>query len=198
MKNRFKLPLMFLAAAALFVGPASAQDLKIATVDVEAVFRGYHRTAKEEARILVEEGRIKKEFEGSMGVLRDLETQVEDLRKKIEDPTISEKVRAEAKKTFLEKVNEGRALEQERKDSHQRRRTALTTQLQASVQEIRAEIIKLITDHSKTEDYDYVFDKSGVSKNQLPFLIYTKGSVDMTEAILAELNKDAPVEAESK
>jgi outer membrane protein len=62
---------------------------------------------------------------------------------------------------------------------------------QASMQGILEEIRKRIVDHSKSEDFDFVLDKSGLSANQVPFLLYTKDATDITSTLLTELNKDA-------
>ena len=44
------------------------------------------------------------------------------------------------------------------------------------------------------DNYDYVFDKSGLSTSQVPFLLYTKDATDITAGLLKDLNKDAPPE----
>ena len=54
------------------------------------------------------------------------------------------------------------------------------------------EIRKLVEDRAKSDDYDYVFDKSGLSTSQVPFLLYTKDATDITAGLLDQLNKDAP------
>lgn len=192
MKNYLKRPLLLLTSAALLAGSASAEGLKIATVNVEKLFKEYHKTASEQQKISEELVRLKKESEASQKSMQELVKQIADLRKKIEDPTLSEKIRTEATKTFKTKLDEGKAMEQEHKDSVTRQRAAIEAQTQASIQGIRQEITKLVTEHSKTEDFDYVFDQSGISQNQLPFLIYSKGGNDITEQILKVLNKDAP------
>lgn len=193
MKNCFKRSITFFTAAVLLAGSAIAQDLKIATVDVESLFKGYHRTATEQKKIAEEFARINKENNDRQETMREMEVQLVDLRKQIEDPTIAEKIRTAAKTKFQTKLNEAKAIEQERKDSIGRRSSALESQKQSSIQGIRAEIVKMIVEHSKTEAYDYVFDKSGLSQNQLPFLIYTKGTLDITDEIMTKLNKGAPV-----
>ncbi|MDC0088070.1 OmpH family outer membrane protein [Akkermansiaceae bacterium] len=192
MKNSFKRSIIFLTAAALLTASATAESLKVATVDVEALFKGYHKTAVEQKKISEEFARINKDNTDRQESMRAIETQLSDLRKKIEDPTIAEKLRTEAKNTFKTKLNEIKAIEQERKDSLGRRSKALEAQKFTSIQGIRNEIVKLVVEHSKTEAYDYVFDKSGVSQNQLPFLVYTKGTLDITDEIMVKLNKDAP------
>ena len=60
---------------------------------------------------------------------------------------------------------------------------------------ILEEIRKLVEEHAKTENFDYVLDKSGLSASQVPFLLYTKDATEITEVILKNLNKDAPDEA---
>jgi hypothetical protein len=57
------------------------------------------------------------------------------------------------------------------------------------------EIRKLVEEKAKTEDYDYVFDKSGLSTSQVPFFLYTKDATDITAVLLKDLNKDAPAES---
>jgi len=48
MKNYLKLSVIFCAVAALTMGSASAQRLKIATVDMQKLFKEYHRTTEEQ------------------------------------------------------------------------------------------------------------------------------------------------------
>jgi hypothetical protein len=40
-----------------------------------------------------------------------------------------------------------------------------------------------------------VFDKSGMSTSQVPFLLYTKDATDLTPDLIKKLNKDAPPES---
>jgi hypothetical protein len=60
---------------------------------------------------------------------------------------------------------------------------------------ILEEIRKLVEEEAKKEDYDYVFDKSGLSTSQVPFLLYTKDATDITAVLLEDLNKDAPADS---
>ena len=60
---------------------------------------------------------------------------------------------------------------------------------------ILEEIRKLVEEKAKVENFDYVFDKSGMSTSQVPFLLYTKDATDMTAILLKDLNKGAPPES---
>jgi Skp family chaperone for outer membrane proteins len=63
---------------------------------------------------------------------------------------------------------------------------------------ILEEIRKLVEEQAKKDNYDYVFDKSGLSTSQVPFLLYTKDATDITSILLKDLNKDAPPESLKK
>ena len=58
---------------------------------------------------------------------------------------------------------------------------------------VREGIVKEITDvvmeKVKTNNMDLVFDKSGMSINGVPFLLYSHDNIDFTNDIVAVLNK---------
>ena len=97
-------------------------------------------------------------------------------------------------KEFQMKTQEGVALDRERREYLQRRNAALNEKMVQRMRGILEEIRKLVEDQAKTDDYDYVFDKSGLSTSQVPFLVYTKDATDITPGLLEELNEDAPEE----
>jgi outer membrane protein len=49
-------------------------------------------------------------------------------------------------------------------------------------------------EQAQTDDYDFVFDKSGMSTSQVPFILFAKDAYDITATILTDLNKDAPAD----
>lgn len=179
--------------------PASAQDkLKIATVDMQQLFKEYHRTSEAQKQINVERARIQKENNERLSRIRELEGELQSLRKQLEDPSISDKKKQELFKEFQMKTQEGVALDRERREYLQRRNAALNEKMVQRMRGILEEIRKLVEDQAKTDDYDYVFDKSGLSASQVPFLLYTKDATDITPGLLAELNKDAPAVPEGE
>ncbi|MBT8037875.1 MAG: OmpH family outer membrane protein [Verrucomicrobiae bacterium] len=193
MKNYLKLSVMFCAIAAITVGTASAQRLKIATVDMQKLFKEYHRTTEEQQKFSEEFARIQKENNERLASIRALEEMLQGLKKKIEDPTLADNVKREKSREFQLKLDEAKAMDRERREFLGRRTRALELKKQASMQGILEEIRKRIVDYSKKEDFDFVLDKSGLSANQVPFLLYTKDATDITAGLLVELNKDAPV-----
>jgi len=184
------------AAALLFSLPAVAQDkLKIATVDMQTLFKQYHRTNAAQKEVNVERAKIQQNNNERLETIRALENELQGLRKQLDDPSLSDKRKQELFKDFQMKTQEGVALDRERREFLQRRNTALNEKMVQKMRGILEEIRKLVEQSAKADDYDYVFDKSGLSTSQVPFLLYTKDATDITAGLLGVLNKDAPAPA---
>lgn len=186
-----------LVAATLFVGTAAAQEgkLKIATVDMQQLFKEYHRTNEAQREINVERAKIQKENNERLDRIRTLDTDLQNMRKQLEDPSISDQKKQAVFQDWNVKQQEGIALDRERREFLQRRNQSLNEKMVGRMKGILEEIRKLVEEKAKAEDFDYVFDKSGLSTSQVPFFLYTKDATDITAVLLKELNKDAPAES---
>ena len=184
-------------AAAALIGPAMAQEgkLKIATVDMQQLFKEYHRTNEAQKEINVERARIQKDNNDRLGRIRELDTDLQNMRKQLEDPSINDSKKQSVFNEWNIKQQEGIALDRERREFLQRRNQSLNEKMVARMKGILEEIRKLVEERAQLEDYDYVFDKSGLSTSQVPFFLYTKDATDITAELLKELNKDAPAES---
>ncbi|MCW1884524.1 OmpH family outer membrane protein [Luteolibacter flavescens] len=186
-----------LVAAVALCATAAAQEgkLKIATVDMQQVFKEYHRTNEAQKEINVERLRIQKDNNDRLATIRELDTQLQTMRKQLEDPTIAQSKKESLSIEWGVKQQEGTALDRERREYLQRRTETLNQKMVQRMKGILEEIRKLVEEKAKAEDYDYVFDKSGLSTSQVPFFLYTKDATDITAVLLKELNKDAPAES---
>ena len=190
------IPILFLALAAL--APAQEGKLNIATVDMQALFKDYHRTNEAQKQINIERARIQKENNERLARIRELDTELQNMRKQLDDPSISDSKKQSVYQEWQMKQNEGIALDRERREFLQRRNQALNEKMVQRMKGILEESRKLVEEEAKKEDYDYVFDKSGLSTSQVPFLLYTKDATDITAVLLEDLNKDAPPESETE
>ena len=200
MKRHLKLSAMFCAlaiATTVGAGKAQAQKLKVATVDMQELFKEYHRTTEEQQKFSEEFARIQKENNERLTGIRALEETLQMLKKKVEDPTLAANVKSENARNFQLKLDEAKAMDRERREFLDRRTRALELKKQGSMKGILEEIRQHIVDHAKGEDFDFVLDKSGLSANQVPFLLYTKDATDITKALLDVLNKNAPAPEKS-
>ena len=170
---------------------AQGAETKIATVDIQKLFKQYHLTAKMQEQINVEQARIKKDNEERLARIRTLEEQLETLGKQLEDSTIADSKKQELFKERQNKLQEGSALDQERRKWLARREQALREKLMQRMKGILEEIRKLVEEQAVKSGYDFVFDKSGQSTSQVSFLLYAKDATDITADLLKVLNKDA-------
>ena len=187
------------AFAASLVSMSSAQEnkLKIATVDMQELFKQYHGTEKAQKQFNTERARVQKDNNERLARIRELETNLGNLKKQIEDPSINDSKKQALVKDWQMQQQEGIALDRERREFLERRSQALNEQMVQRMKSILAEIRKLVEEQSKIDNYDFVFDKSGLSTSQVPILVYTKDATDITAGLLKDLNKDAPAEEEA-
>ena len=195
MIRRFLTTAMAAVFACGFATAAPDSKLKIATVDMQELFKQYYRTNEAQKQINVERARIQKDNNERMAKIREIETSLGNLRKQLEDPAINDSRKQALFKDSQVQNQEGIALDRERREFLQRRNQLLNEKMQQRMKGILEEIRKLVEEHAKAEDFDYVFDKSGVSLSQVPFLLYTKDATDITTSLLKGLNKDAPADS---
>jgi outer membrane protein len=182
------------ALAVSLAGSAVAQEgkIKIATVDMQELFQQYYRTNEAQKQINVERARIQKDNNERLARIRELENTLGNLRKQLDDPAVADTRKQQLFKDWQIQQQEGVALDRERREFLQRRNQALNETMVQRMKGILEEIRKLVEEQARTDDYDYVFDKSGLSTSQVPFLLYTKDATDITAGLLKDLNKDAP------
>jgi outer membrane protein len=184
-----------LAASLATFATAAEGKLNIATVDMQELFKQYYRTNEAQKQINVERARIQKDNNERLTRIRELEDTLGKLRKQLEDPALNDSKKQTLFKEWQASQQEGIALDRERREFLQRRNQALNEKMVQRMKGILEEIRKLVEEQAKADNYDYVFDKSGLSTSQVPFLLYTKDATDITAGLLKDLNKDAPAES---
>lgn len=186
------LTLAFLSAS---LSVASAADLKFGVVDMSKAFSEFYKTKDAAEKFKGNVDKAQKEMNDRWTVYKNLMGEMQKLKAEASDPIMTPDARAKKAAQFEEKAKELRALEQDIGEQQNRR----TSQLKQEDVQIRRgiydEILVVVRDKAKTESYDFVFDKSGMSLSTVPVLIYYKDAVDITDQIIVELNKSAPAGA---
>jgi Skp family chaperone for outer membrane proteins len=80
-------------------------------------------------------------------------------------------------------------MEREISDFRQTRERQLQEQLMRMREGIVKEITDVVMEKIKANNLDLVFDKSGMSINGVPVLMYSHDNIDFTNDIIAVLNK---------
>ncbi len=181
-----------IALATSLISGASAQNLKIATVDMQELFKQYHLTNAAQEQINLERAKINQLNEDRLVRIREIEANLESFKKQVEDPSVNESKKQSIAKEFQMQQQEGVQLDKERREFIQRRTEALNQNMVERMKSILEDIRKLVEERSKADNYDLVYDKSGTSTSQVPVLLYSKDTMDITASLLKVLNKDAP------
>lgn len=186
-------------ATTLWLGaalPAAAQgSFKIGIIDMKRVFSEYHKTKDAEKSVNDGKEAAKKQLDERNAKYRDLIGKWQESQKLINDPAISDDLRAQKRREAEDLSSEAKSLEREMAEFRQRREQQLQEQVTRVRKGILDEIKVLVEKKAKDANYDLVFDKSGMGANGVPFLLFSKDAVDFSQEIITELNKDAPKEA---
>lgn len=197
-----KFPLRSLVAAALTLGGlATAQDsdrLKVATVDMMALYGEYHETKTTQAKFDEEQARVIKDRDERVKTLKDLEAKIGELKAQEGDPSVADAKKQQLFNERQAKQQEFEVLRKELEEFLQRKMRALQEQSQLRAKVILEEIRVKVREHAEAGGYDYVLDKTGTSTSQVPILLYTKDATDITEVLLKTINEGAPAAAEEK
>ena len=195
--ENMKLTLRSLIALSLAFGGISAAQqpsarLKIATVDIQALFKSFNPTKEAQAKFEEEQQGVVKQIEERKVKMEEVKKELEIMEKQLGDPSI-----ADAKKQALyagrqAKRQEAEAFQKEGEEFVQRKQRAIGEQVQIRMKGILDQIRAKVQKHAETEGYDYVLDKTGTSTTQVPILLYTKDATDITDALLKTINDGLP------
>jgi outer membrane protein len=190
-----KTPL-FLALAAAVALPltASAQgSLKIGTVDMNRAFKEYSKTKEAEAKINAARDAAKKEFDDRADAYKKALEDVNNLNKQLDAPALSADAKTQKAKDRDDKINNVKNMEREINEFRQTRERQLQEQAMRMREGIVKEITEIVMDRVKAQNMDLVFDKSGMSLNGVPLLMYARDNYDFTNDVVAALNKPGRV-----
>ena len=201
MKSYFALPLV-IASLAFGAVSASAQTVKIGTVDMKKVFENYYKTKDAEAKINEARNAAKKEMDDRMDVYNKGVNEVKKMNEEIESPALGKEAKETKSKARDEKVSELNAMQREINEYRQTREKQLQEQSVRMRGGIVDEINKIVEGKVKSDNFDVVFDKSGPSLNGVPIVLYARESFDFTDDVIKALNKnkgkDEPAAAPAK
>lgn len=160
---------------------------------MQTLFKGYHKTAELQKQIEIERDRVQKENKERLERIQAVQKELEAMQRKLEDPANTEVRKQSIMNDLRQKANEGSALDSERREFMARREKLMNETMVKHMKDVIQEISDRVNEQAKAAGYQLVFDQSGLSSSQVPFLIYSEID-DLTDPILEELNKDAPDE----
>jgi outer membrane protein len=181
----------FIALLISSLTAASAADSKFGVVDMQKAFADFHKTKDASGKFKENVDKAQREVNERWSVYKNLLGEIQKLQKEAQDPIVNNETRGKKGAELQEKAKELRALEQEIGEFQNRRQGQLKQEDLQIRKGLYDEILAVVKEKAKTEAYDFVFDKSGVSLSTVPVLLYYKDAVDFTDQIVVELNKNA-------
>jgi outer membrane protein len=195
MKSYLALPALILALA-FGSATASAQAIKMGTVDMKKVFESYYKTKDAEAKINEARNAAKKELEDRMDIAKKSLEEVKKLDEDIAKPELSREAKDQKQKLRSEKAGELQNMDREIREFQQSREKQLQEQSVRMRAGIVDDINKVVAEKVKADSFDLVLDKSGPSLNGVPIVLYARDSFDFTDAVVSALNKNKGSAAE--
>ncbi len=166
-----------------------AAEQKIAVVDMQKVFTGYDRTKTIELKVNQQMEVYKQYAAGLFQEYQQLNREYLSLRDDSQNLTLSEAERENRRLRAIEKAEQIKKKENELKDYNQSRQK----QIKENFEKLRAEVVEeirtVIRNKCIREGWTLVLDKSGVSLNDLPLVLYHTPETDLTQDILEDLNR---------
>ena len=193
--------LLSLTLASLFVLPIAARaqgTLKIGTVDMNRTFREYNKTKDAEAKINDAKNQAKKEYDERADAYKKALDDINNLNKQLEAPALSADAKAQKAKERDDKISNIKNMEREITEFRQTRERQLQEQALRMREGIVKEITDVVIDKVKAKSLDFVLDKSGVSINGVPVVLYAPENVDFTSEIIEALNKPGRATASTR
>ncbi len=169
-----------------------AADLKIATVNMEKVFDEYYKTKalNVQFKSRSEEAEVKKqELEGKFNTLKG---ELQTLTAAMKDKSLSEKEREKKRELAEEKYAQLKEAEERLVEFDKTTRRQLAEDMRIEQQKIVAEIKSAISKYTKEHSITLVLDTSGKTMNNVEAVVLSDPSFDITDAIIAIMNKNAP------
>jgi outer membrane protein len=179
-----------LALTLAFPIAALAQGtMKIGTVDMQRAFKEYNKTKEAEVKINDAKNAAKKEYDDRAESYKKALDEINNLNKQLESAALSADKKSQTAKERDDKIANIKNMEREISDFRQTRERQLQEQLMRVREGIVKEITDVVMEKVKANRFDLVFDKSGMSINGVPFMLYAPENVDFTNDIIAVLNK---------
>jgi outer membrane protein len=163
--------------------------LKVGTVDMNRAFKEYNKTKDAEAKINEAKNAAKKEYDDRADAYKKALDEINNLNKQLDSAALSADKKAQTAKDRDDKIANIKNMEREINEFRQTRERQLQEQALRMREGIVKEITDVVNERVKANSLDIVFDKSGMSLNGVPLLMYVKESFDFTNDVVTALNK---------
>lgn len=172
-------------------------SLKIGTVDVKRAFDEFNKKKEADAKLNDARNAAQKEFTDRADAYKKALDEINNLNKQLESPALSAEKKTQTAKERDDKIANIKNMEREINDFRQTRERQLQEQAMRMREGIVKEITDVVMEKVKAKNLDLVFDKSGMSINGVPVVMYSPDNDDFTNEVVTALNRPGRATASS-
>ena len=191
MKKNIPIGLLALSLFA-FCCSGFAAEFKIATVDYHKVFGNYYKTVQAFNLISNKFVECDKDLKAMHDSLKKIEDDWRQTEAKSEDQAVSPDERAKNKTLAKDMEVQLRFQSESIATFSNRTQLQLEDRWGQNLKDLTTEIRAVMEATAKKQGYTLVLDRTGLTLEGNPLVLYTSGENDLTEALLKELNSTAP------
>ncbi|MDK2857511.1 MAG: outer membrane protein [Verrucomicrobiota bacterium] len=177
----------------LIAGTVRAEE-RIVFVNLEQVFNDFYKTQLAKSKIETQQQDIEEKRQNMVGEISAISAEVDALREESRDITLAKEIRDSKRMLYEERLLELRTKQKDLEEFVSLQQKQLQQQISRMSQTIMDEIRQAVVEYAKREGLLAVIDNSS-RRSAVGVFIYTHPDVEITEAILAELNSRRPVDA---
>jgi outer membrane protein len=165
---------------------------KILVVDMAKIFEGHYKTLEQQAKLTADEAKAKDQLDQIAKEGNAMVEQYKELDDQSKNPTATAEAKAKAQGEAQKKLEEIRQKQSEQNSFAQNTRNSLNQRFQTFKTLMLEEITKAAVDVAKKKGATFLFDKSGPSLIGVSIILYSDSALDITDEVMAEINKDRP------
>jgi len=193
MKKSSLLTMICVLAVSGGLANQARAEMKVGTIDMQKVFTAYYKTHEAEDKLKEAQKAYKDELDQRMDAYKKNLDSINKLNEEMNKPELSGASKDQKAQERDSKIAETKGLEKEISDFRATRERQIQDQLKRMRDGIVEEIMRVVNDQVKSQNYDIVFDKSGFSANNIvPVLLYVRDNYDFSESVITKLNANRP------
>jgi len=171
----------------------SAHALAFATVDMSLVFSSYTRTKEAEKKINETREAARKEYDDRTVTYKKALEELNQMNQLLgSSKGLTSENKTEKTRERDAKVSEIKEMEREMQGFRTTREKQLTEQTARVRAEIVTEIRKVLAAKLPSGDVPVILDKSGMTEDGIPIVVYSGALPDLSNLVIATLNQSGP------
>ncbi len=183
-----------LILSCVFITSSFAQELKVITVDMGALYTGYYKTKEANEKLKDSIDQAQAQAEELLEEGRSLAEEFNNLRERINNPALTDESRNKSKLEAQEKLKEIQKKESELQQYQANTERSLQQRQRTHRDLMLDEIKKVVLIVAEKKGATLVLDTAGTSLLGIPNVLYSNPGWDITDDVLGKINENAPSE----